>query len=312
MHVTFLLMPRFQMLAWVLATETLRIANKCAGRELFSWQTLSATRGPVAASNGALVTPDGDWDAPADLTLICAGYEPLAALTPSLSAWLTRRARSGMLGGLDTGTMVLARLGLLAGHRAVLHAEAEGAFREAYPEIEVSPELYCLDAKRLTAAGGTATADAMLAWIEAVTSPALARATAEAMGHGRIRPGGEPQRARTPADPVLARMHAVMGQSLAEPLSLTEIATRCGVSPKVLRARCLRHLGCLPRDHYMALRLRHADELLTNTTLPVGQIALACGFATPASFARAYLARRGHSPSAARLPSPSASHLQTP
>ena len=46
--VGLILFPRFQLLAYVLATETLRLANKVAGRHLFDWSTASSTIDPTA------------------------------------------------------------------------------------------------------------------------------------------------------------------------------------------------------------------------------------------------------------------------
>ena len=303
-RVTLVLFPRFQMLAYVLATETLRIANKCAGRRLFEWETLSATGVPVAASNGAVVAPDRtDWSEAGrvDLVLLCAGYEPLATLPGRLRAFLARAERTGaMLGGLDTGTVVLAELGYLSGHAAVLHHEAEAGFREAWPEIAVGDSIYCLDGRRLTAAGGMATGDAMLAWIAEAASPELATATAEAMAHGVIRGAGERQRVRPSADPLLLEMQALMERHLADPLPLAAMARLLGLSPKRLRHRCRKGLGLLPSEVYLRLRLQRALDLLRGTEMPVTEVALATGFASLAGFSRTFRSRFGVTPSGVR------------
>ncbi|WP_259971642.1 hypothetical protein [Leisingera caerulea] len=71
--VSFILFPEFQMLAYVLASETLRIANKNAGRPLYTWETLSVTQAPLPASSGRLAAPDrSGWDLgdPPDLVLL--------------------------------------------------------------------------------------------------------------------------------------------------------------------------------------------------------------------------------------------------
>lgn len=294
LRVCLVLFPRFQMLAYVLATETMRIANKHCGKELFSWETRTATADPVVASNDALVAPDKTgWSGGEafDLVLLCAGYDPFAVRPAGLGALLARADRAGaVLGGLDTGTMVLARLGYLAGHQAVLHHEAEAGFREAWPEIAVSDGIYCLDEKRLTAAGGTATGDAILAWIARTVSPELAAATSEDMAHGTIRGGAERQRRQMTADPVLLEMTGLMTAHLSEPLELAEIADRLGLSPKRLRTRCVKGLGQVPSQVYLRLRLDHALDLLRNTEIPVTDIAIATGFGSLAGFSRTFKA----------------------
>ncbi|KIC11521.1 AraC family transcriptional regulator [Leisingera sp. ANG-M1] len=298
--VDFLLFPGFQMLAYVLATETLRLANKCAGVQVFEWETLTATQSAVRASNGALVSPDrtGWHGTPRpSLVLLCAGYDPLHNVPAGARAWLARMERSGAtLGGVDTGSVVLAALGFLDGHEAVLHYEAEPGFREAWPDINVSDRIYCLGNRRLTAAGGIATSDAMLAWIASVASAALAAATSDAMAHGEIRPPAARQRIEKTADPVLQQMHRLMAAAIQEPKPLQQIADELNLSLKALRLRCQRGIGMTPKAHYLQLRLAYARDLLRNTEMPVTEVSFAAGFASPASFSRQFKSRYHHSP----------------
>lgn len=300
LNVRFILFPEFQMLAYVLATETLRLANKAAGQELFRWQVLTATDAPVAASNGGLVTPDSwDWNAgPApDLVLLCAGYNPRCHITARLRSYLARLRRSGaVIGGVDTGTVILAELGLLEGVRAVLHYEAEADFRESWPGISLVDQIYSLDRNRLTAAGGTATGDAMLAWIGQQKGEGFAAAVAEGMSHGRIRKGEEPQRFRAQEDPILRQMEALMRENLAQPLPITVLCQALGLSNKQLRLRCQRGLGRTASAYYLATRLEQAGYLMAQTLMPATEVALATGFGSAAGFSRAFRQHFGMSP----------------
>ena len=61
-----------------------------------------------------------------------------------------------------------------------------------------------------------------------------------------------------------------------------------------------RALGCAPSRYYLDLRLRRARILLGQTRMPVMEVALACGFATPAHFSRTYKQHFGHAPRAER------------
>lgn len=303
-HIAFVLFPEFQMLAYVLGTETLRLANKCAGAQAFSWHTLSVTNAPVRASNGSIVSPDNlDWqDGPhSDLILLCAGYHPLAHVTPRLRAYLARhRSVRHTIGGVDTGTVILAHLGLLDGYRAVLHHEAETAFRESWPDIKVADQIYSLDRQRLTAAGGTATGDAMLAWIGREVSEILANATATAMSHGQIRRGEEAQRSLTLSDPVLHDMDHVMRLNLSSPMGIAALSRQLHVSPKQLLRRCKLGHGLTPTEYYLNLRVEEAALLLANTYLSVTEIAFATGFGSPSGLSRAFKRRFGMSPRASR------------
>lgn len=303
-NVQLILFPEFQMLAYVLATEVLRVANKCAGESVFRWTTVSATGQPVHASNGVRVAPDTQaWEAgeTPDLILLCAGYHPRAGITPGLRAYLARARRSGCtIGGLDTGTVVLAELGLLDGYRAVLHYEAEADFRENWPNIALGDQIYSLDRQRLTAAGGVATADALLAWIAREVGAGLAASTSEAMIHGRIRSSEEPQRDMAQSDPVLREMTKRMRAHLADPLSIESICHELGVSPKQLRRLCVRATGLTPAAWYLQKRLEEASFLLQHSLSPVTEIALATGFGSLSGFSRAFAQHFGLSPRAWR------------
>ncbi|WP_286173944.1 GlxA family transcriptional regulator [Rhodobacter sp. NTK016B] len=293
------------MLAYVLASETLRIANRRAGRHLFTWETRSAVSGPVAASNGREVLPDvSGWadTVDADLVVVMAGYEPLAVRPQGLRSYLSRAARRGaILGGVDTGALLLASLGLLPeGTRVVLHRDAHAELRAAFPEIAVDDGIYALDGRILSAAGGTATGDAMLAWISGQVSPAFAEAVAEDMAHGSIRPSADPQSVRGNDDPVLRAMRHLMLAHLDHPLGIGAIADSLGLSGKALRGRCLRLTGQTPSALYLRTRLSHARDLLHSTALTVTEIAFATGFGTHASFSRSFRAAYGETPSSVR------------
>lgn len=299
--VAILLFPRFQMLAFVLVTETLRIANKVAGETLFQWEILTAGDALTAASNGMLLGPDRPIAeaGEVDLLLVCAGYEPLKQLDAGSIALLRRHARAGRaLGGLDTGTVILAKLGLLSGYRAALHWEAEAGFREEFPDITIEDSIYCLDRDRLTAAGGMSTGDAMLSWIAQQHSPQLAAAVALDLVHGRIRPMEERQRpVPGPVDDSgLAQSIRLMRQHIENPLPIETIARRSGLKLRRMLELFRRVCAQTPSEYYLGLRLEHARDMLGATDLPIARVGLASGFASPAWFSRAYRGRFGVSP----------------
>jgi AraC family carnitine catabolism transcriptional activator len=304
-HVCFILHPQFQMLAYVLASETLRIANKRAGYALFTWETRTATSRPIRASNDRIVEPDvtgwADSTAP-DLVLVVAGYDPLSVCPPGLAAFLSRTdRRGGVLGGVDTGVSVIAACGLLrTGQRVAMHREAEAGFHEVWPEVELSDGIYVLEDRRLSAAGGTATGDVMLAWIATCVSRSFAEEVAEDMVHGTMRPSAQRQRVGHPADPVLQAMRLEMVRHIHQPVPLREISRMLGLSAKQLRTRCLGSLGRTPSRYFLDLRLDTARDLLHATSMPVTEIALATGFGSHAGFSRAFRQAFGLTPSQSR------------
>ncbi|WP_251977913.1 GlxA family transcriptional regulator [Salinicola avicenniae] len=306
--VGFLLVPRFSMMAFFSAVEPLRIANRLAGQALYRWTLISVDGQPVTASNDMTLLVDcGLADAPNLPTVaVCAGFEPPRELSRRLTQWLHRQASAGcLLGGIDTGPLLLAEAGLLAGHRLTLHWESLPAFRERFPDLDAVESLFEIDTRRFTCAGGAAAMEMTLSLIAQRHGQALADDVAEQLIHARLRPRQDPQ--RLPLTRRLGTHHrplvdavALMEQHLEQPLSMATLAARIGLSPRQLQRLFLQELGKRPRDHYLELRLDRARHLLEETDRDVLSIGLGCGFTSASSFSRAYRQHFGHSPSAAR------------
>jgi AraC family carnitine catabolism transcriptional activator len=300
-HVSFILFPGFPMLAYALAREALDIANQMTGHSLFTCDTRIPGHSKAEASNGAVMAPDrGDWEdaEKVDLAVVICGEDTPTRIPNGFQAFLSRvDDAGGRLGGIDGGTVILARIGQLDGRRAVLQDHDEGPF----PDIQPCDRPHLLDARRLTIAGGVAVGDAMCAWIADVANPALAEEVARALSTGRLPeatgPDPDPQAA---ADPIIAEMETKMRAHLSDPISLGELADSMGLSRKALRGRCVRATGMKPSDFYLGLRLRHGAELLRNTAMPISEIATATGFETLAGFSRSVRNNLGVSPSAVR------------
>jgi len=300
----FFLVPKFSMLAFSSALEPLRVANLISGRELFRWRVFSRDGAPVEASNGMAVLAEGSIaDGPRLSSLfVCASHEPLATLDRATGAWFRRLAVAGTtMGALDTGAWLLARAGLLDGHRATVHWEWRDAFAEDFPEVDCRTSLFETDRGRLTCAGGTAALDMMLHLIGLRFGHALAVDISEQFIHERIRPAEDAQRMALGrrlgvTDPKLEAVITAIEENLEEPLPSRELARIAGISERQLERLFRRALGCTPTRYYLDLRLRRARILMGQTRLPVMEVALACGFATPAHFSRAYKDHFGHPP----------------
>jgi AraC family carnitine catabolism transcriptional activator len=317
MHVCLILFPGFQMLAYVVAREVFRIANQCAGQDLFTLEVRTVTGGPVAAFDGTQVSGQSpDWFGAQgfDLVLLCAGQDPFRLLPMGLRAFLSHADAAGAtLGGVDGGGLVLAKLGFLTGREAVLPTTADQHQIEGFPQIALSQGPFSFDRQRLTTAGGLATGDALLAWIGRAHGPDLAARTADALAHGSIRETGERQRLARCADPLLNRMQAIMAAHMEQPLTVKRIAAELDLSTKQLRLRCQQTLGQTPSQIYQDLRMARAAQLISDTRLSVDNIARAAGFASPSAFTRSYRAQYGQSPQGQRrVPRSTADRVRLP
>jgi AraC family carnitine catabolism transcriptional activator len=294
----FLLLPGFSALGFISAIEPLRVANRFRG-ELYRWRVLSMDGGAVLASNGMSVNADGALEplAKGATLLVVAGFEPLAAFDGALRDWLRRLDREGVtLGGIDTGSFVLAEAGLLERHRVALHWEALDAFRESYPALSASQELFETDSARITCAGGTACIDLMLDLIGQAHGSELAIQVSEQFVVGRIRPRKDHQRMEIASryginNKKLVQVIGEMEQHTEPPLSTLQLAELAKVTRRQLERLFRLHLDDTPSNFYLRLRLEKARQLLRQTQMSVLEVSIACGFDSPSYFTRSYRAR---------------------
>ena len=82
----------------------------------------------------------------------------------------------------------------------------------------------------------------------------------------------------------------------AEKVTLQQIADHVHLHPNYLCALFKGHTGRTVFEYLERFRLRQAARMLRSTTLPVSQIAEACGFNSTSFFSRKYRALLGYSP----------------
>jgi len=299
----FFLVPRFSMIAFTSAVEALRLANRMSGKTLYRWALYSTDGKPVRASNEILLMPDaalaaaGEAGRP-DALVVCGGLDVQHFSDKSVFASLRKFDRQGVaLGALCTASHVLAKAGLLDGHRCTIHWENLDSFTEAFPEIEVSTDLFEIDRNRFTCCGGTAALDLMLHLIRQRHGAALATAVSEQCILERIRDENDAQRMPVSArlkvnHPKLVAAIGLMEANLEQPLGQDDLARRIGLSRRQLERLFRRYLRKAPAKHYLELRLQRARLLLLQSTLSIIDVALACGFVSASHFSKCY--RQGY------------------
>lgn len=299
-----LVLPQFPLLAYGAIVDSLRVANTVTGAPLYEWVTISAEGAYIEASCGLRFRADhlAD-DAPSvDRILVVSGVFAQEFSSPPALAWIRREMRRGAsLGAVSDGAFFLARAGLLEGYQCTVHWIVQSSFREAFPEIECSRELYVIDRDRFTAAGGVGALDMMLGIFELDHGSDVALAVAEWFVHSRIRQAGDREllsiRLRTGVrDERVLRAVTKMEQAIEEPVDARTLASGAGVSIDTLERAFKREFGQSAMQYYRMLRLRRARDLIEGSALRIGEIALACGFSDSSGFARAYRAHFGVSP----------------
>lgn len=293
---SFLLLPDYSMASLLSAIEPLRIANRLADKTVFRWQCLSQNGDPVVASNGLALQKHLDIKtSPAPRNLfVNASFHPEKYCSDVCVNWLRELNRqSCVLGALDTGCYLLAKAKLMDTYRMTLHWEAKPAFQERYPRLDVSDELFEIDGRRITCAGGTAATDLMLHLIEAYFDAEFALLVCEQLIKSGARSQSDHQRISSSKrlklyHPKLLKALELMGEHIETPLSASELAKALSVSMRQLERLFLQHLNSSPSHYYLQLRLERARCLLADSGLSIAEIALACGFSSTAHFSRRY------------------------
>lgn len=293
------------MIAFANAVEVLRMANLLSGQRLYAWTVATMDGRGTSASNGlAMAHAAGVADLDAcDVVFVCGGVEVQKAISEAVVQDLRRRASRGQtLGGLCTGAHALATAGVMDGYRCAVHWENLAALREACPKVRFALEVFVIDRDRVTASGGIAPLHLMVHLVRSHHGSKLATAISEQFIVDRVRDQTEQQRLPQPEFVGPGYEHLVeavelMAANIEEPLTLSEIAEAAGVSLRQLERLFHRYHEVTPAQHYLALRLRRARELLAHTSAPIMQVTVACGFQTASHFCKAYRAEFGHSPS---------------
>ncbi len=309
--IVFLMVPDFTMIAFASALEPLRAANRMLGYQAYRWRLASIDGLPVPASNGVECTVDGALEEERrrlsgperpSMAIVCSGLGIEAYQQKPVFAFLREaNSRRVAIGGLCTGAYVLARAGLLSGRRCAIHWENLPGFSEAFPTADVYADLFEVDGNIYTCAGGTAALDMMLQLIGDDFGDEIVNRVCEQLLTDRVRSPGDRQRLPLRArlgiqNPKVLSIIELMEANLAEPLSLLQLACHVGLSRRQIERLFEKEMGRSPARYYLEIRLDRARHLLMQSTLPVVEIAVACGFVSASHFAKCYRELYARSP----------------
>jgi transcriptional regulator GlxA family with amidase domain len=285
----------------VLATESMRLANKYANRKAFDWTFISEDGMPVAASNGMSLTAEGATNvSKLDYAIVIAGYDQDRKPHPRIKGLLRRLSRhSAVMGAVDSGAFVLAEAGVLTGQAIAIHFESKSSFQHRYPSIPVVEAPVFISPRVMTCGGGAL----VIRLILSITRTRIGEVIADQIEADFQLSGSLPGRRETIQQPV-SRGHAriddvtaLMERTIDAPVKLRDLARCSGCSVRQLTRAFNERFGASPMRHYQRVRLAHARQLLYQGTGPISEVAMSCGFTALSAFSRAFKAEFGQAPS---------------
>jgi len=306
-RIGFLLLPQFGLLSLSGALDVLAAANRVLDEPVYSSTILAAGTESAVSAVGLRIPVDVALENAPELDGVFVvsetplpqrGFENAVTWLQNFSASNTvsrtlMNPEPKLIGGIGTGTYLLARAGLLRGCRATIHWPYTALLAEDFPDTVVSSNLFEIDRHRLTCAGGNASVDMMLNWLGSRHGEDLVTELLDHFGLERLRNPTDHQRVPLSArigggQPKLTEAVSLMEANYEEPLPTEEIARLVGVSRRQLERLFKQYLNSLPSRYYLELRLNRARHLLQQTSQSILQIGLSCGFSSGPHFSSAY------------------------
>lgn len=308
MKIAVLVFPNVQMLDLAGPIDVFHEAARQAGSpEAYKFEIVSATRGPLTASNGMKITPDAtlETSSPDIDTLLIAG-SPRVNLVENdvaIKDWILKYAKTvRRMGSVCSGALLLAHTGLLDGRRVTTHWNSTARLSRMFPNVKVEPDMiYVKDGNIYTSAGITAGLDLALAMVEEDFGRATALKVAREFVMFLKRPGGQSQfsahlAAQTAEKSAIRDVQNWVLENLNKRLSVDALAAHAGMSTRNFARLFKRECTMTPADFVEGARLDAARRLLEETRNPLKRVAAMSGFGDPSSLRRAFMRRLGVSP----------------
>lgn len=175
--------------------EVFGVADGLSENKLFKVFTVAEIPGTIRTTHGLKIVPEHTFEScPApDILVVPGGFGTRALLNkPSVLEWVRTRAKhAGIVASVCTGSLVLAKAGLLDGQAATTHYLSHDLLRELAPNTTVEEDKRFIDNGHIaTSAGISAGIDLSLHLVARLHGVAVADATAHHMEYHWRNDGG--------------------------------------------------------------------------------------------------------------------------
>lgn len=313
LSVGFILAPEFTLSAFSNFVDVLRLAadeGDFSRQIRCKWKILSHDSRPILSSSGLEVIPTAGLEEPQHFDYIVVVGGLLHAgkkISPQIAAYLKQADEAGVtLIGVCTGSFILARAGLMHGYHSCVSWFHYHHFEQEFPKYPVSSdELFNIDGKRMTCAGGAGVMHLAAHLIEKHCGKFEAAQALRIMLEEMPLPASTPQPHSVITDKVYNRSVRkavqLIERNISNPLTVDDIAQKVNVSIRHLERLFHAELGMTPRSYSAKLRLDHARHLILNTDHRISFIVFECGFVDCSHFSRRFKLEFGLTPTEMRI-----------
>ena len=308
LRVTLLVLEDSSMMSLASALDPMRAANRISGRELFSWEIATLNGKPARLTCDISIPPDCRFaaDSSGDILLIIASFNQQRHVGPTHLQLIKRVARNyAMLGGVEAGSWILARCGLLKGRAATTHWEDLEDFATHFPQVKVKPDRFVIDGKLFTTGGASPTFDFMLFLMRKRFGYPLAIEVSSVFIYDGVHSATDTQPLVSLGmlennEPRVASAIHLMEQHIDDTLEIEQIAAQVKLSPRMLAYLFRQTLDMSPAAYYRRLRLQTARRMVVDTRLKLQEIAIRTGFNSLSAFSRLFKHHYQQSPGECR------------
>lgn len=303
LNITFLVLPGASIMCVASAVDPLRAANRIAGDQIYNWKITSPDGSDTQTTSGLTVTVSGKFEASQrhEVVVIIGGFGTAPyGKGPFISALAKACRQARAVGGIEAGTWLLGRAGLLDGRAATTHFEDMEDFQASFPSAKIKQERYIIDGPIFSCSGAAPTFDLMLHLIRTRQGVSFAMKVAAVFVYERSVQSHSTSTQLVHSNERVATAAALMESHIDEPLSMAGIAESMSITTRSLEKTFSKEIGESPAHFYLGLRLAAARKMVTDSKLSMTEIAARTGFSSAAVFTRAFGARFGRAPSSLR------------
>jgi len=208
--------------------------------------------------------------------------------------FLRRMHASGVrVGGSCSGTLLLAKSGLLDGRHATTSWWLGATFRKHFPRVLLDiDQMLVEDSGVFTTGAATAVLNLVIRLIGEVAGSDLAHQVGRMLAIDAERQSQAPYISMAmlerPRTSLAEKAERFLRTAVDGDVSVTALAEHCGTSERSLLRHFKAHYGISPLEHIQRLRVERAKALLETTHLSFDEVVERCGYSDVSSFRKLF------------------------